>query len=156
MNPFARTQAFQQWLDAYGADHVQPRTVQTHALGIPLVVLSLMGFLNLLPGSRLLFGVAFGWTEAALALVLAFYGHHDLRIALVAAPLGAILIVLSRMIPTWGHLAIFGLAWSLQLVGHAVWEKNRPAFLKNALHLLIGPAFLLAEGFRIQRASVRT
>lgn len=156
MSPFSRTEAFQRWLDAYGADHLHPRTHQTHALGIPLVVLSLMGFLNLIPGHRMLFGVGFGWTEVVLAAVLAFYGHHDLRIALVAAPMGAMLIVLSRMVPPLGHAAIFVLSWMLQLWGHLVWEKNRPAFFKNALQLLIGPAFFLAELLRIQRAPART
>lgn len=155
MSPFARTEAFQRWLDAYGADHLHPRTHQTHALGIPLVILSLMGFLNLLPGHRMLFGVTFGWTEAVLAAVLAFYGHHDLRIALTAAPLGAILAVLSRMIPTSGHGVLFVLSWVLQLWGHVVWEKNRPAFFKNAVQLLIGPAFFVAGLLRIQRASVK-
>lgn len=156
MSPFTRTEAFQRWLDAYGADHLHPRTLHTHALGIPLVVLSLMGFLNLIPGQRMLFGVGFGWTEIALALVLAFYGHHDLRIALVAAPMGAVLIVLSRLIPTPGHIAIFAVSWILQLWGHFVWEKNRPAFSKNVLQLLIGPAFLVAELLRIQHDPVRT
>lgn len=156
MSPFARSEVFQRWLDAYGADHRHPRTLQTHALGIPLVVLSLMGFLNVLPGHRLLFGVAFGWTEVVLAALLAFYGHHDLRLALIAAPLGAVLIVVSRLIPTSGHVGIFLLSWVLQLWGHMVWEKNRPAFFKNALQLLIGPAFLLAELLRIRHASVRT
>lgn len=155
MHPFARTEAFQRWLDAYGADHRHPRTHQTHALGIPLVVLSVMGLLHQIPGERLIFGVAFGWPEAALALVLAFYGHHDLRIALLAAPCGAVLAVLSRLIPFGGHVALFVLSWVLQLWGHMVWEKNRPAFFKNVLQLLVGPAFFLAELMGIRHGSVR-
>jgi uncharacterized membrane protein YGL010W len=32
----------------------------------------------------------------------------------------------------------------VQLAGHSVWEKNRPAFLKNLTHALVGPVFFMA------------
>jgi uncharacterized membrane protein YGL010W len=37
-------------------------------------------------------------------------------------------------------------------IGHAVYEKNRPAFFKNLLHLLVGPLlFRMNELLRIRR-----
>ena len=39
-------------------------------------------------------------------------------------------------------LAVVG--WAVQLAGHSVREKNRPAFLTNLLQALIGPLFFVA------------
>ena len=144
MNLFTRTPEFQRWLDAYDADHAHPWTHRTHAVGIPLVVLSTMGFMNLLPGHGWIWGLRVGWTEVALSLLIAFYAHHDLRIALLGAPLGAALAVGSRLIAWPWHSGIFILAWGIQVFGHAVWEKNRPAFFTNLVQLLVGPAYFLA------------
>ncbi len=145
MDGFRRSPQFQAWLEAYDADHRHPWTHRTHALGIPMVILSVMGFVNLIPGHRVLWGVTLGWSELALATVIAFYAQHDLRIALAAAPAGAALAVLSRRIPWTGHAAIFVLSWVLQLLGHGVWERNRPAFFKSVVQLLVGPAYFLAR-----------
>jgi uncharacterized membrane protein YGL010W len=39
-------------------------------------------------------------------------------------------------------LAMFGIGWLLQFIGHAI-EGNQPAFLHNPVYLLIGPLWLL-------------
>lgn len=145
MSLFQRSPTFQRWLEAYAADHRHPWTHRTHALGVPLVLLSAFGFLNQIPGHRMVWGVSLGWSEVALATVIAFYAVHDLALALLAAPCGAVLSVASRAIPLVGHEAIFVSSWALQILGHVVWEKNRPAFLKNLVQLLVGPAFFLAK-----------
>jgi len=41
-------------------------------------------------------------------------------------------------------LAAALVGWTVQLAGHSVWEKNRPAFLKNMFQALIGPMFFVA------------
>jgi uncharacterized membrane protein YGL010W len=35
--------------------------------------------------------------------------------------------------------------WALQLVGHKVFEKNKPAFLSDPYYLLVGPVWVGAE-----------
>jgi len=35
--------------------------------------------------------------------------------------------------------------WALQLIGHAPYERNRPAFLRNLAHILVGPLRLLRK-----------
>jgi len=47
-------------------------------------------------------------------------------------------------------LAAFVLGWVFQGIGHARYEKNRPAFLKNLAHLMVGPLFLVNELLRIR------
>jgi uncharacterized membrane protein YGL010W len=37
-------------------------------------------------------------------------------------------------------LFVFG--WACQLVGHQVFEKNRPAFSRDLVHLLVGPLWI--------------
>ena len=46
-------------------------------------------------------------------------------------------------------LGAFALGWVFQGVGHAYFEKNRPAFFKNLAHLLVGPLFLVKKLLRI-------
>ncbi len=42
---------------------------------------------------------------------------------------------------------LFALGWAFQLVGHAVYERNRPAFVRNLRHLLIGPLWIARKLF---------
>ena len=49
-------------------------------------------------------------------------------------------------------VAIFGLAWVLQIYGHRL-EKKHPAFLKDLQFLLIGPAWLMH--FLYERLGIR-
>jgi uncharacterized membrane protein YGL010W len=58
----------------------------------------------------------------------------------------AILDFAARAAGSWpiGVIA-FAVGWVFQGIGHAVYEKNRPAFLRNLVHLMIGPAYLVAE-----------
>ena len=42
------------------------------------------------------------------------------------------------------------IGWIFQAIGHAVYEKNSPAFFRNVVHLLVGPAFLWNEALRLR------
>ncbi len=46
----------------------------------------------------------------------------------------------------WGAGLFVG-GWILQFIGHGI-EGNRPSFMKDPRFLLIGPLFILQEGFR--------
>jgi uncharacterized membrane protein YGL010W len=37
--------------------------------------------------------------------------------------------------------------WGLQIVGHQIYEKRRPALLDNPIHMLISPMYLFAKLF---------
>jgi uncharacterized membrane protein YGL010W len=45
--------------------------------------------------------------------------------------------------PVAGGLFVGG--WALQLIGHKVFEKNKPAFLSDPYYLLVGPVWVAAE-----------
>ena len=46
------------------------------------------------------------------------------------------------------HRGLFVFGWVLQFVGHYVYEKRSPAFMKNLTHLLVGPLWILAKATR--------
>jgi uncharacterized membrane protein YGL010W len=40
---------------------------------------------------------------------------------------------------------LFAGGWALQLIGHKVYEKNKPSFLADPYYLLVGPVWVTAE-----------
>ena len=153
----------------YGESHATRGNLRCHAAGITLIVFGVLCFLARIP-------IAGIWTasELLVALAFVFYAILDLPIALamlayagildVAARAAALdvaaraaaLGVAARAADSWKlGLAAFAAGWVLQGIGHAVYEKNRPAFLRNLVHLLVGPAYLVAEALHLRpRAAV--
>ena len=52
-------------------------------------------------------------------------------------------------------LALFVVGWILQFVGHAI-EGNQPAFFRNPVYLLVGPAWLVRRAFGVFRPAALT
>jgi uncharacterized membrane protein YGL010W len=52
---------------------------------------------------------------------------------------------LGAAISFWIHGALFIVGWIFQFIGHSVYEKKQPAFLRNFVHLLIGPLWILND-----------
>ena len=140
---FRRSERMQKWLDWYAGDHRNPVNHAIHQACIPVIVFSVMGLLGFIPPKILILGVPFGWPELALAALLAFYAQHDLRLALLAVPIGAVMVVLARHLPWPVHAGLFAAAWIAQFIGHGVFEKNKPSLMANLVSLFIAPAFLL-------------
>ncbi len=142
---FTRTDRMQRWLDWYAGDHRNPVNHAIHRLCIPLIVFSALGLLNQVPLHRTLFGVPMGLPELGLGLLITFYAQHDLGLALLAGPFGAVMAVTARYLPWQAHLGIFAAAWIAQFLGHGLFEKNKPSLAANLMSLVIAPAFLLDE-----------
>jgi hypothetical protein len=47
--------------------------------------------------------------------------------------------------PWWFSAGAFGTGWAMNLVGHAVFEKNRPAFADDPLSFVAGPVWDLKQ-----------
>jgi uncharacterized membrane protein YGL010W len=54
--------------------------------------------------------------------------------------------------PAAGGLFVGG--WALQLIGHKVFEKNKPAFLMDPYYLLVGPAWVAVEWMELLRLPI--
>jgi len=135
----------------YGSYHRTRGNVACHAAGISLI---LFGALSMLGAIRL--GALGSISPLTVADVVA--GVMILAYLALDPPLGlamaaelAALDLLARAVDDWRvGLAAFALGWVFQGIGHAVFEKNKPAFLKNLAHLLVGPAFLVNELLRLR------
>jgi len=128
---------------AYEVYHQNGRNKLYHYLGIPLIVYAVLNFLYQIPHLNL---EGFGLDFALLfyLAVLCFYLALSPRLALAMTVLTAPLYLLARFTPWTAGLAAFTIGWIFQIVGHH-YEGKRPAFLTNAVHLLIGPLWIVSH-----------
>ncbi len=137
------------YFEDYSACHRNFVNKLTHYVGIPMILISLLGLLSTLQiptfdtlneGFLRLDGGVILWSLAVL-----WYCFLDWRLALPFSLVGAGCYFISREIPIAGNILMFGIGWTLQLVGHYLFEKKSPAFMKNLMQLLIGPLWLFAK-----------
>ena len=131
----------------YGSYHRERGNLLCHVAGITLI---LLGTLSMLATIRLGFVagslIRLTAAEAVTGAADLFYLALDLPLGLAMAMELGFLDVIARAVGDWRvGLAAFAVGWVFQGIGHAIFEKNKPAFLKNLAHLLIGPVFLVNE-----------
>jgi len=130
----------------YAEAHRTPGNVACHTAGISLIVFGMFSMLSAVP-------IAGRLTAAEALLGAALVAYLALDPALGAATIGAglLLDVLAHLVADWRvGVVAFVVGWIFQGVGHAVYEKNGPAFLRNLAHLLVGPAYLVNKVARIR------
>jgi uncharacterized membrane protein YGL010W len=138
-------------LGFYARYHRDPRNCVTHYLGIPMLFLAAILPLQ---ASR----VAVGSLQLPLAVVLvlpAVMGWMVLDLGVGAALLlllcplfAAAELIVDAGGPLWmwsAAAALFVVGWSFQFLGHAVFERRRPAFVDDLSQTLIGPMFIVAK-----------
>lgn len=128
----------------YAGFHRSAGNQACHAIGIPLIVLTLLALLARLP-LLAVGGVTLTAAEALVAAATLYYLALDLPLALAMLGISAGLAALGRLLPAGVALALFAFGWLLQFLGHYVYEKKSPAFYGNLRHLLIGPLWILAK-----------
>jgi uncharacterized membrane protein YGL010W len=130
--------------DDYAAFHRTAGNKACHSFGIPIIVLSSLALLGQVP----LFAVG-GFTvtlaELLIALFTAYYLTLDLALGVLMLLAYAVLDGVGRLIAPLPAAGLFVFGWILQGVGHYVYEKNSPAFLKNFAHLAVGQLWILAK-----------
>ena len=119
----------------YASHHQTKGNKWFHRFGIPLIMLTLIGMLARVP-------------VAAIALIVVseiVYAILDWRLAAIMLVVSIAFYFIGAALPFWINVALFVLGWIFQFIGHSVYEKRQPAFLKNALHLLVGPLWILND-----------
>jgi uncharacterized membrane protein YGL010W len=121
-----------------------------HLIGIPLIVVALLGLLSgwqpwpqSIPSTSGLARLDGGTLLLVLGLIWYFY--LDWRIATPFGLVATGLYFLGRAMPVPLLWSFFVLGWILQFVGHYAFEKKSPAFLTNIRHLLVGPIWIFAK-----------
>ncbi|MEO8348426.1 MAG: Mpo1-like protein [Acidobacteriota bacterium] len=135
-------------LSDYRAHHRTHGNLVCHAFGVTLIVFGILSMLAELRLGPLTAG------EILIAGAVLYYATLDLPLggAMLAAFIA--LDLAARAVGDWRvGLASFVVGWVFQAIGHAVYEKNRPAFFKNLQHLLVGPMFLVNELLRVRRVA---
>jgi uncharacterized membrane protein YGL010W len=138
------------WNDYEGHHHASGNKT-CHMIGIPLIIVGLLGLL-----AFPVFHLGAWPVEAALLpIVVAGAVQISLDARLGAAMFVVTLLLYSgaRLLGWEISLGLFLLGWVFQFVGHGVYEKQRPAFYKNLAHLLVGPLWVLNHFIRLRASS---
>ena len=123
----------------YAAYHQTAGNKTFHRLGIPLIMLSLIGMLA---------RVHVGPVDAAMLLIAlaeVYYLTIEWRLGLAMLLVSIGFYFLGLVIPFWANVALFVLGWIFQFIGHKVYEHKNPAFFRNFVHLLVGPLWILND-----------
>lgn len=124
----------------YAAYHQTPGNKAFHRLGIPMIMLSLIG---------LLAQVKLGPVDAAMLLIAIaeiYYLTIEWRLGVMMLVVSIAFYFIGLVLPLWANAALFILGWIFQFIGHKVYEHKNPAFFRNFVHLLVGPLWIL-NGF---------
>lgn len=130
----------------YASYHRARGNVICHFIGIPLIIFGIFSLLQLIHIAATLTAA-----EILIAIVTVYYVTLNTKLAIGMLIASVILDVGAHVVADWRiGLAAFFVGWVFQGIGHAVYEKRSPAFLKNLLHLLVGPIFLVNEAFHFR------
>ena len=149
------------WLEAYGADHQNPKNKKIHWVCVPLIVWSLMAILWSIPFPSQLqqFSYPINWAIVAFVLGSVYYFTLSWRLAIGLFVLNLIFLVTCHLAhqflpwPLWiTAVGVFILAWIGQFIGHNI-EGRRPSFFADLQFLMIGPAWVVA--FLYQKLGLR-
>ena len=128
----------------YASYHQTKGNKAYHRLGIPLIVLTLIGMLVRVK----LFEAGGVRVDLAMLVILfstIFYLLEEWRLALAMLAISVAFYFLGAAIPMWANVSLFILGWIFQFIGHKVYEHKNPAFFRNFVHLLIGPLWILND-----------
>lgn len=128
----------------YAAYHRTAGNKVFHRLGIPMIMLTLIGMLTHVT----LFDAGTVRYDAAMLLIAAstaYYFVVEWRLAMAMLVVSIVFYFVGAAIPFWINVALFVLGWIFQFIGHKVYEKKNPAFFQNFVHLLIGPLWILND-----------
>jgi len=120
-----------------------------HFIGIPLIMYSLFILLRAMVISPPI-------TAAELLILVAviYYFVLDPKLAIGMLLISTLIDFAAFKTPDLRlGIAIMIIGWIFQSIGHAVYEKRSPAFLRNLVHLLVGPLFLLNEILHVRSTS---
>lgn len=130
----------------YGQAHRAPGNVVCHTIGITLIVFGLLSMLHAIPVAGLLTA-----SEILVIAASAWYFALDVKMGVAMLAAGLIVDVAARAVADARIGAgAFILGWIFQAIGHGVYEKSSPAFFRNLVHLLVGPAYLVNKVVRVR------
>ncbi|WP_024891554.1 DUF962 domain-containing protein [Luteimonas huabeiensis] len=155
MSAHAAERPIDRWFASYSDDHRNRTNQRIHVVAVPLILWSVIALLWCIPTAEGLLRPG-AWAGLAMFAAWLFYFRASRRLGLGMAgmflAMGALTHVLHASLGARGllalALAVFVAAWIAQFVGHKI-EGRKPSFLTDLVYLLIGPAWVLAKGYRL-------
>ena len=132
----------------YAAYHQTPGNKLFHRLGIPMIMLSLIGMLVRVPLVRI-DDVHFDAAMLLIVLSELYYLAIEWRLGLLMLAVSVGFYFLGAFMPLWLNIALFIVGWIFQFIGHKVYEHKNPAFFRNFVHLLVGPLWILNDAIPV-------
>jgi uncharacterized membrane protein YGL010W len=138
---------FDQWMNEYGDSHRNPTNQLVHKICVPLIMLTIVGFLWALPIPQSFEGIPYlNWATIFVAYCLSFYLFLSLKMFLGMVVQTFVMCLICEYLERKNVLLpfcviVFALSWIGQFWGHKV-EGKRPSFLKDLVFLLIGPLWV--------------
>lgn len=145
---------YQTILASYDSIHRSPLNRASHAIGIPLIMTSIIAALSYIhpAGSAIAnyINPSTALSIATVALVASWSRAAGLAyLGLVLACTAAAQALIMRF-NGWSAIGIiaggFVLGWAFQFIGHG-FEGKSPQFVKRPENLLLGPVMIMAELF---------
>ena len=148
--------SIEEQLARYKSVHLNKKNIQTHFVGVPLIVFAVTLMLSMVAfeiNLEAIFGISYNFNvtlamvifsgvavyyfvlHRALALGMFFYIAVNLLLAELCRDADGLIII---------AIGIFVIGWIIQFIGH-YYEKAKPAFVDDLSQFLIGPLFLMAE-----------
>jgi uncharacterized membrane protein YGL010W len=124
----------------YASYHQTKGNKAFHRLGIPLIMLTLIGML-----ARVKLAANVDAAMLLIAIATVYYFVVEWRLAIGMLAVSIAFYFLGAWMPLWLNIALFVLGWIFQFVGHSVYEHRNPAFFRNFVHLLVGPLWILND-----------
>ncbi|SJZ90682.1 DUF962 domain-containing protein [Novilysobacter spongiicola] len=142
------------WFASYSGDHRNDTNQLIHVVCVPAIVWSIIALLWCIPAPGTLFREGF-WAGLAMFAVTLFYYRHSRMLGLgmlamftlMGLACYAVFNAFGTAVLLWAGAAVFVVAWIGQFIGHRI-EGRKPSFLTDLTYLLIGPAWVLAKGYR--------
>lgn len=138
----------------YASYHRTKGNKAFHRLGIPLIMLSLIGMLTF--ADVVVRGVRVDLAMVLIAASTIYYLAVEWRLAILMLVVSIAMYFAGRAMPFWLNVALFVLGWIFQFIGHSVYEKKQPAFFRNFVHLLVGPLWILNDLVPVVKTAPKT
>lgn len=138
---------FTEWMEEYGESHQNHTNQMIHKVCVPLIMLTVVGFLWCLPVPEAFSAVPYlNWATIFTGFCLAFYLTLNVKMFLGMLVQSMLMLAICDFIYRTGNLLgfcviVFVASWIGQFWGHKI-EGKKPSFLKDLVFLLIGPLWV--------------
>ena len=142
------------WFASYSGDHQNPTNQKIHYIAVPLILWSVTALLWCIPVPGTLFNAGL-WAALASFVAWMFYNRASRRLGYGMLLVLFGMLMLNRTLQgqigmqglLYAAIGVFVVAWIAQFIGHKI-EGKKPSFLTDLVYLMIGPAWVLAKGYR--------